>query len=440
MAVAVELRSIRAERLAFALGTAAVGLVAVAACLPGARRYALWQDEVASAHVISEPHPGAMLAHVAHTESTPPLWYTLAWLLHRCGAAVTDLRLLSVAAAALLAAATAVAARRLVPRWSALLSGLAVALGYQVDFHGRELRAYELAALLTLALAVAAERHALAPSRRSTAVLAAAVALGSLTHYFFLFSAAAVVCWRRETLRAVATGLVPLAAWSPVLVQQYERRRFSFIGPFDAHTVGTTYWATFARAQPHDAVLHDAAPLSLFVAVLVGAWVLARGSETGRLWALLAVVPVTLAATVWLLGPRVYDVRNLIGIGPFAAVAVTAAVARAPRAPAALAACGLAVLLAVGYVSASRVPPVPYDRIAAALVRDGWGPDDPIVVHGNAYALWGPLEWYLPNRPALVLRRGRVRSAVVFAVHGSLVTRIAPAAGAVTYLAVRGAR
>jgi hypothetical protein len=442
VAVAVELRRNQLERLAFGAGTATIALAALAASLPGARHYALWQDEVASARVISEPRPTAMLEHVAHTESTPPLWYAIAWLVHRCGAGIADVRLVSVAAAALLAVVTTVTARRLVPAWAALLSGLAVALGYQFDFHGRELRAYELAALLTVALALAAERAMALPSRRNKALLAGAVAAGSSTHYFFLFSAAAVICWRRETWRAVAVGLVPIAVWSPVLVHQYERHRFSFIGPFDAHTVATTYWTTFARAQPHGELLHDAAPFGLLAAVLVGAVTLGRRSETGRLWALLAVVPVALAGALWLLGAHIYDVRNLIGVGPFAAVCAAAGLARAPRTSAAPAACALAALLVVGYARASRVPPVAYDRIAAALLTAGWQPDNPIVVHRNVYALWGPLEWYLPNRPTLVLHHGVPSSAVAFAIRGTFVTRIrqhAHARHAVTYLTVRSA-
>jgi len=36
-------------------------------------------DEVASARIINEPTFPGMLAHVARTESTPPLYYLLAW-------------------------------------------------------------------------------------------------------------------------------------------------------------------------------------------------------------------------------------------------------------------------------------------------------------------------------------------------------------------------
>lgn len=394
VAVAVRLRTWNAERVAFAVGAAATGALAAAACLPGALRFALWQDEVASARALAEPQPVALLRHVAHTESTPPLWYALAWAAHHCGLAIVDVRLLSVAAAALLASATAVAARRVISRPGALLAGTAVALGYQFDFHGRELRAYELAALLTVALAVAAPRGGF--------LLAAVVAAGSLTHYFFLFSVLAVLLWRPRLWRPVAVGLVPLALWSPLLLRQYAQHRFSFIGAFDPHTVATTYWLTFARALPHTTVLHAVAPLLLLAAVLTGALLLARRSDEGRLWTLLAVMPVAVAALLWLGGIRIYDVRNLIVAGPFAAVAVVSLLAPLPQRVAAVGASALLVLVGAGFVRANRVAPVAYDRIAAALVAEGWRPGEPIAVYGNVDALWGPLEWYLPQQPRLV--------------------------------------
>ena len=401
------------ERFAFAAGVAAVGFLAVAACLPGARRFALWQDEVASARVLAEPHPLAVTRHVVRTESTPPLWYWLAWAAHHCGLSAVDVRLLSVVAAALLAAGTAVAARRVVARPIALLAGAAVALAWQVDFHGRELRAYELVAVLAVALAAAAQAQ-------RPVLLAAVVAAGSLTHYFFLFSVAAVLVWKPRLWRPVAVGLVPCVLWAPFLLRQYEHHRFSFIGPFDVRTVANTYWSLFARAQPQTPALHELAPLALLAAVAAGAVVLWRRSESGRLWALLAVLPVGASALLWLAGSPIYDVRNLIVTAPFAAVAVSALVGRLPRRAALAAAAAALVLVGGGFVRSNRVAPVPYDRIAAALVAEGWRAPAPIAVYGNVYALWGPLEWYLPGQPVLVLAAAeRVRPSFVIVPGGA---------------------
>jgi len=55
------------------------------------------------------------------------------------------------------------------------------------------------------------------------------VVSGSFTHYYFLLSVGAVVAWlpsirapacaRRAAARAVAAGLVPFLAWTPLLAR-----------------------------------------------------------------------------------------------------------------------------------------------------------------------------------------------------------------------------
>src|SRR2546430_17210569 len=92
----------------------AVALLAAAVRLPGVYTQAFWQDEVASARIINEPTFPRMLAHVARTESTPPFWYGLGWLLRQTGTPTEEIRLLSVAAGALLAALVVDMARRVV--------------------------------------------------------------------------------------------------------------------------------------------------------------------------------------------------------------------------------------------------------------------------------------------------------------------------------------
>jgi len=195
----------------------AVALVAVAVRLPGVYTQAFWQDEVASARILNEPTLARMLAHVARTESTPPLWYALGWLLRQMGTPLQDVRLLSVAAGALLAALVVDVARRVVPLPLAAVAGLFVALGGQLVGHGQELRAYELLALLSLVFARCLLAEVDAPSRRRELALAATVAAGGLTHYFFAFSvlAALALLWfdrgarpvrRRATIAILAGG------------------------------------------------------------------------------------------------------------------------------------------------------------------------------------------------------------------------------------------
>lgn len=405
------------------LAAGAAACLAFGVRIAGALHYAFWQDEVTSARIMLERTPVGVLHHVAKTESTPPLFYELGWLVHRLGVPMQDVRVVSALAGATLAAATVVLARRLLPLWASALAGLAVALGYEFVFHGRELRAYELHALLTVWLAFAALAVIETPGRRQTVLLALATAAGTLTNYFFLLSVCFVLLWawrspaRRQLGLAIGAGLVPFAAWIPVLAFQYRHHRFSFIGPFRLHAVLTSYWSLFARAEPQTSGLHEAAPLVLGAGVLVGCFVLARRSDTGRLVALLAVGPLVTAALVWLAGPRIFDTRNLIGVGPFAAIALAGVLALIAK-PVAVATAGAgAALVVFGFVLGDRQAPIAYDRIARSLVAAGWQRTDPIVLHGNFYAFRSPLEWYLPGKPPLTL--GLPRHAVcprVFAI------------------------
>ena len=103
-----------------------------------------WQDEVASARVVQQPTFDAMLHQVAKTESTPPLWYALAWLLHRAGVSIHDARLLSVLLDGLVVAGVVLLAARILPLSLAVAAGGLAAVGAELSAHGRELRAYEL--------------------------------------------------------------------------------------------------------------------------------------------------------------------------------------------------------------------------------------------------------------------------------------------------------
>lgn len=396
------------------LAATSVGLLGFAVRIGGALDFAFWQDEVGSAQAMLESTPLDVALYVGRFESTPPAFYVLGWAVHRLGVPLEEVRVVSAIAGALLAGALVLYARRLVPLWASVLAGLSVALGYQFVSHGSELRSYELHALLCLALAWAALAFARSPDRVRGAALVLCVAIGSLTNYFFLLSVAAVVVWswltplersaKRRLMAAVGLGLLPFVAWLPAMAKQYGHRgAYTYISSFDAEDVATTYWLEFVRVQPQTRILHVALPVMLAGAVVAGCIRLARRGDAGRLTALMATLPLVAGALVWLAGPRVYDIRNMIGVGPFAAVALAALVSSLKGRVAAVAALVAAGGMVFGHVRNDRAEPVPYDRVARALVAAGWKPTDVIVLGGNFYAYRGPLEWYLPTGSRLGL-------------------------------------
>jgi len=413
----------------------AVALVGVAVRLPGVYTQAFWQDEVASARILNEPTLARMLAHVARTESTPPLWYALGWLLRQMGTPLQDVRLLSVAAGALLAALVVDVARRVVPLPLAAVAGLFVALGGQLVGHGQELRAYELLALLSLVFARCLLAEVDAPSRRRELALAATVAAGGLTHYFFAFSVLAALAWlwfdrgarpvrRRATIAILAGGSLA-AAWGPMFLQQYQQARFWWIGAFQLRTVIAVPARLFTSAYANTTA-GIALSAALLLLVGAGAARLARASAAGRLIAALALGPLAESAAVWAGGVRIFALRNLIGIAPFVAVAAVAALAAVPRRAAVAAGTATVLLLLLPFtpLSPDRGTP-PYDAMARELVAEGWTPSEPVAVFGNFFPYRAPLEWYLPHRP--VLEASRLLKGVcrtVFVIRGRDVDRL----------------
>ena len=97
-----------------------------------------------------------------------------------------------------------------------------------------------------------------------------------------------------------------------------------------------------------------------------------------------------------------YATRNMIGIGPFVAIAAVSALARLPRPAATVAALAIGISAVGAYGWNQLRPASSYAAIAHALVAEGWRPHDAVAVFGSFDAYRSPLEWYLPHAPAFV--------------------------------------
>lgn len=401
------------------IGVAAgVAALAAAATLPGAIDLPLWQDEVASARVLLESTPSGVVEHVARTESTPPGWYLVAWLGREAGISIEGLRFFSVALAAALAGLTVVYASRFLSLWIAAVAGVFTALAWQTVVHGSEVRAYALLALLTLAFALLLERAAAEPRLGRLAALAACTAAGAYTHYFFVLAAIAGLVWlavEREpraaavrTGTAIVLGAATLLAWLPSLLDQVGAERFGWIDAFDpvkfVALPSALFWdpgTMYAEIGSDPGVWEALARAAILALVLVGCAVLRGLGPSARLCALLALVPVGVSGIAWLAGLRIVTGRNLIGVTAFAAVALAAVLLPLPRrARFAAAAVGVA-LAVVSYVRTPMAERPDFDRVADALVEEGWKPGDPILVVGSLFDFRSPLEWYLPGEVIL---------------------------------------
>jgi len=370
----------------------------------------LWQDEVASAWIIDERSLTAVVHRVVRTESTPPLWYLLAWVSHRAGLAVADVRLLSIAALSSAAAITVVLARRLMPLPFAALAGLLVAVGAQFAAHAHELRAYALLTLVTVAFALLLVSEASHATRWCEAGLALTTAAGLLTHYFFVFTVAAALAWlwldpRGRPIRFRATGAVSIggalgATFLPSALRQYHAGHLWWIGSFSFTKVAAAPFRIFS-ALATTGMTGRVIPLLVSVTAIAAAVLVCRTSSYGRLFLLFGLGPLLLAGALWALGVRIFAVRNLIESGPFLAICAANVVARLPRRLHLPAAVAVVLAASGGYAWTQVQPRTPYEQIADALVSEGWQTPNPIAVVGNFFAFRSPLEWYLPRNPSL---------------------------------------
>jgi len=397
----------RPRRIAIVILLAACTLGARA---PGALHDPLWQDEVGTMHVISQRSPRSALGQVVRQESTPPVFFLTEWAVDH-GAAALDsgvkpgpwLRAIPLAFSIVTTVLTFLLACELLPLWAATLAGLLVAFSGELVVHGAELRAYALLALTYVAFAFVLERAVAHPRRLTLVLLGGVVAVGSLTHYFFVFALAAAVVWLLTSVRerpillrvgaAIALGLVPLLLWSP-----YWHRQYNY-----AHWGAHFGWARLISFLPvlfaPDVIVHETGRIvqvAVSAAVIGSAALLLRRPE-GRLCALLVLVPVLGTWTAWAVGQSgVGNPRNLIGVVPFAAIALASACASLPSRRLSFAAAGLVgALVLAGFVAGQRtLARTPYDRIADEVVAQGFRPEEPLVWFGS-YGGIIPVAWYL---------------------------------------------
>src|SRR5215211_79257 len=169
-----------------------------------------WFDESVTVSLV-RLDLGGMLARIPDSESTPPLYYLLAWPWSKAfGSGEVGLRSLS----ALLGTATVplayAAARELCSRRVGLALAALAAVNPVLVWYSQEARAYALLVLLTTLSLWSFARLLRRPSAAVAAAWAAASGLALLTHYFAAFAVLPEAVWlavaasRRHALPAIA--------------------------------------------------------------------------------------------------------------------------------------------------------------------------------------------------------------------------------------------
>jgi 4-amino-4-deoxy-L-arabinose transferase-like glycosyltransferase len=202
-----------------------------------------WHDEAVTAHRIIRHSLFATIGKVPGSESTPPLYYMLAWLWTRVfGISEPGLRSLS----ALIGTATVPvayrAARTLAPRRApAVATAALAAVSPVLVWYSQEARAYILLVLLGALSFLFFLRALRGGERRDLAWWAVVSALALCAHYFAVFVVLPEVAWLlRSRVRGArpAVGVVALvgAALLPLAIHQANQGHTSWISSIPLKT------------------------------------------------------------------------------------------------------------------------------------------------------------------------------------------------------------
>jgi mannosyltransferase len=351
-------------------------------------------------------------AAIPRSESTPPLYYLLAWGWSKAfGTGEAWMRSLSALAGTASIGVVYLAARALpVPRRGALIAATIVAVSPVLIWFSQDARAYALVFLLAALSFLFFARARRSGSGRDLAWWGASSALALATHYFagFLIAPEAVLLLlgrnRRDAALATLAIVAMAALLTPIALEQSEHNHAGWIA---SQPLGGRLERAGAKlvgsdnGDEHGARQGDGVPLMVPVALALLAAVLLiwrgdpderRGAGTAALIGGAAVVLPLLAAA---LGEDYFDGRNLLpALAPvLIVIGAGFGVRRAGRAGLAAAVafclCSLFFTLQI-----DRLPRLQREDLRnAAAVVGPLGPDKVVVT--ERFIASQPLRYYL---------------------------------------------
>ncbi|HEV7563233.1 MAG TPA: glycosyltransferase family 39 protein [Solirubrobacterales bacterium] len=286
-------------------------------------------DEAVTVGRVLHPSLFSTLSAVPHSESTPPLYYLVAWIWSRpLGTGEVWMRSLSALAGTASIVVVYLAALALpLPRRAGLIAAAAVAVSPVLIWFSQDARAYALVFLLTALSFLFFARARRGGAGRDLAWWATFSALAIATHYFagFVVAAEAALLLLGGDRRRVAVAILPIVLAAALLVpiarEQTANAHVSWISqqPLDqrleragAKLLGADNGDEHGSRQPGPIPL--GVPVALALAAL--ALLLWRGDRDERRGAGIAAlvgggaaaIPLLLA----LLGADYFDGRNLL--------------------------------------------------------------------------------------------------------------------------------
>lgn len=318
---------------------------------------------------------GGMLHALRFRESTPPLYYMLAWGWARVfGFGEAPLRSLSAVVGLAMVPTAYLAGQELVSRRVGLIAAALTACSPLLVWYSQEARPYSLVAFLGALSLLTFVRAHFQPTPRRLLAWALASALALFAHYFAAMVVVPEAAWlvfvhrRRWPVRAgvVFVGAVG-AALIPLARSQQRFTTWIALSPLSVRLGQLRSQLLLGFGSPSATVMWVAAILMVVLAIVLLIW---RGDQRERLaglgMAALGAVGFVLAMIVVAAGTDVINTRNLIELWLPLAIAVAVGLGVRRAGPIGIA--GAAVLCAIGIASTVYIDATPN------LQRSDWRP------------------------------------------------------------------
>jgi mannosyltransferase len=209
------------------LAVAALTVLAAALRFVEIGHQGFWFDEGNTALLVHYS-PGRMLGLIPQSESTPPLYYCVAWVWARVfGYGEAGLRSLSAVCGIATVPVAYMAARKLVSQRAGVIAAALTACSPFLIWYSQEARSYSMLVLLTSVALLAFAYARATPTPRTLAAWVVASGLALATHYYALLAIVPQAIWllgsewRRRSVQ-IAVGVVGICglALIPLAISQ----------------------------------------------------------------------------------------------------------------------------------------------------------------------------------------------------------------------------
>ncbi len=369
-----------------------------------------WFDEGNTALLVHFS-PGKMLGLIPKSESTPPLYYCLAWVWARVfGYGEAGLRSLSALAGVATVPVAYAAARTLISTRAGLVTAALAACNPLLIWYSQEARSYSLVVLLTAGALLAFAHARTNPTPRALLAWTITSGLALATHYYALLAIVPQAVWllathRRNRSVQIAFGAVAVCglALIPLAISQNGTGNANWIAPIPLGSRLRQIFPQFLigfQSPAQGAVYALAA-----VCVLLGLVLLATRSEQSERRAALGAGALALSGLVLnlvLVAGGVDDLitRNVIALWLPAAVMLAGGLGAQRAGVAGIAGaavlCGCGIVAAVG-VATERTLQRPDWRAVARVLSTGPAVGGERAILVQHYRDLLPLSLYVPG-------------------------------------------